>query len=157
MRNFFMDRDAAWPYPSSMNFNLVKAAVEACTEVQGLEAEAFVPLLLYRGTAVSLTRAATVYVEATPLDSTFCILVDGRLEVLRGGAVVGTIEGYRVFGEMAYFTAAKTRTATIRVASATADVLRITMTPDELNQPRMEKLVRRLGIEAWDRFIESSR
>jgi len=62
-------------------------------------------------------RRVVIYREGAPLDFTFGVLVSGDLIVEKGGSILGGIFERQIFGEMAYFTNERMRTATVRVGS----------------------------------------
>jgi hypothetical protein len=138
-----------------MNFNAVKRIYNACDDLQGLK-ESESALLLWRGKEVTLLQGANIYVEGTPLDDSFCLLLSGVLAVEKAGVSVGEISGHHIFGEMAYFTRHQLRTATVRVASDEAVFLKFQLTVDEFQASKFSALNKYLGIQAWERFVSAS-
>jgi len=78
------------------------------------------------------------------------------LQVEKAGTAVGLIPEGQVLGEMAYLTRLHTRTATVRVGSPQAVVLKIRLSPEELATPPFSGLKQYLGLQAWDRFVSAS-
>ena len=62
----------------------------------------------------------------------------------------------QIFGEMAYFTSLHARTATVRVGSPEAVILKFQLTPAEFASAPFFGLKRYLGLQAWNRFVSNS-
>jgi CRP-like cAMP-binding protein len=60
-----------------------------------------------------VAAGATLFTEGDPADGVAAVL-DGRIEVLKGGRVLATLGPGAVLGEMSLFTPSATRTATAR-------------------------------------------
>lgn len=138
-----------------MEYTDVKQILKNCADLHGLD-EGSLAILLWRGEESSLNTGAIIYAEGTPLDSTFCVLLSGDLVIEKAGTPIGNFSGQRVFGEMAYLTSNKMRTATARVSSPVAVVLKICMTPAELGSPQFSALKKHFGLRTWDRFVSDS-
>src|SRR5262249_32058983 len=133
----------------------VKQNLVRCPEISGLD-EPSTSILFWHGTEENLKEGDVVYEDGANLDDTFCALLSGTLTVEKAGHSVGEIAANQIFGEMAYFTLAHSRTATVRVSSPEATILRVKLTQQELSTPRFSTLRKYLGLEAWDRFVSSS-
>lgn len=138
-----------------MEYNDLKQALLGCSDLAGLD-ESSIALLLWRAQHLTLPAGTAVYVEGVPFDETFCLSLSGCLSVERGGVVLGEIPDQQIFGEMAYFTSLHARTATVRVCSPEAVVLKFQLTPAELGSTPFFALKRYLGLQAWDRFVCNS-
>jgi len=79
----------------------------------------------------SVQPSTPVYTEGEPLDNTFCLLLEGVLQVQIGGSRVGTMCPGSTFGESAYFPGG-TRTATVSTTSEPAVILKFTLSAEEL-------------------------
>ncbi len=126
-----------------------------CPDLAGLD-ESTVAELFWRGEMQTLGEGSLIYAEDTRLDGTFCLLLSGDLIVEKGGEIIGGIEGPQVFGEMAYFTNRRTRTATIRVGSPEAEIVRFQVTPQEMGSERFAGLKRHLALQTWEKFVCTS-
>jgi CRP-like cAMP-binding protein len=138
-----------------MEYNDVKEALARSPDLVGLD-EASRASLFWRGSEEILTRGKVVYTEGTQLDDTFCLLLSGDLLVQHGPQMLGRVSQRQIFGEMAYFTAARSRSATVRVGSLQATLLKIHLTEEELSSPRFSSLKKYLGQQAWDRFVSGT-
>jgi cyclic nucleotide-binding protein len=138
-----------------MEYSDVKESVARCPDLVGLD-EGSRASLFWRGDEETVRLGRVVYSEGTPLDDTFCLLLSGELLVQHGEELLGRIAGCQIFGEMAYFTASRSRSATVRVGSPQAIVLKIHLTEAELGSPRFSPLKKYLGQQAWDRFVSGS-
>jgi hypothetical protein len=136
-------------------FNEVKRCLLRCPEVTGLD-EGTAAALFWRGEAQTSVEGQIIYAEGTMLDNTFCVLLSGQLLVEKAGEVIIGITEGEVFGEMAYFTDRKTRTATVRVASPQAAIFKFRLTPKELADARFSALRRSLALQTWDKFVSAS-
>src|SRR5215469_1131300 len=99
-----------------MDYNDFTDALNETPELAGLD-ERLAAGLFWRCEEETLTEGAIIFEEGAPLDFTFGLLVSGDLIVEKGGAILGGIFERQLFGEMAYFTNNRARTATIRVGS----------------------------------------
>lgn len=138
-----------------MEYTAVKTQIQSCPELLGID-ENLTAILFWRGEDRNVPKGEAVYMENTHLDDTFCVLLSGSLQIEKGGALVGEISGPQIFGEMAYFTAAHTRTATVRAGSEETAILKIQLTQEELASPAFAPLRKYLGREAWSRFVTTS-
>jgi hypothetical protein len=138
-----------------MEYNEVKQRLIAGQELASLD-EAAAAALFWRGEEQTLEEGAVIYAEDQRLDHTFCLLLSGYLLVEKGGDVVGELAEGQIFGEMAYFTSQHTRTATVRVGSSQAVVLKFRLTPGELGSARLSGLRNYLDRRTWDRFVSSA-
>jgi CRP-like cAMP-binding protein len=138
-----------------MEYNEVKHILTNCSDLSGLEDESQA-FLLWRGAERLFGQDEVIYVEGTKLDDTFCLLLSGLMLVEKEGAAIGEITEGHIFGEMAYFSPLHERSATVRVGSSAASVLEIQLTLQELESERFSQLRTYLGLQAWDRFINTS-
>lgn len=138
-----------------MQFNEVKKIFNACQDLAGID-EISRSLLFWRGEYQTIQSGTNIYTEKTPLDDSFCLLLSGTILVERAWKVLGQIKGHHLFGEMAYFTRLKERTATIRAGSAEVEILRFRITTEELADSSLAGLKKFLGVQAWERFVSSS-
>jgi hypothetical protein len=138
-----------------MRYNDVKRCLLGCPDLAGLD-ESTVAELFWRGEAQTLEEGTVVYAEDTRLDSTFGLLLSGDLIVEKAGEIIGGIVGQEVFGEMAYFTNRRTRTATIRVGSPQAVVVKFQVTPQEMASERFSSLRKCLARQTWEKFVCTS-
>jgi cyclic nucleotide-binding protein len=138
-----------------MQHNEIKQRFVECPELAGLD-EIAAASLFWSGDQQTLEAGAVIYAEGDRLDGTFCLLLSGNLAVEKAGMVVGEVLERQIFGEMAYFTNPHSRTATVRVASPQALILKMQLAPAELGNARLTALKRYLGLQAWDRFVNTS-
>jgi Cyclic nucleotide-binding domain len=138
-----------------MEHNELKRVLLDCADLAGLD-EPSVALLLWRAQQLSLPAGTAIYAEGAPIDDTFCLLLSGYLSIDRAGVVLGEISDQQIFGEMAYFTSLHARSATVRVGSEAALILKFQMTPAEFASAPFSVLKRYLGLQAWDRFVSNS-
>jgi hypothetical protein len=138
-----------------MDHNELKQVLIGCADLAGLDESSFA-LLLWRAQELTLPSGTAIYTENAPFDDTFCLLVSGYLSIERTGVVLGEIPDQQIFGEMAYFTNLHARTATVRVGSPEALILKFQLTPAEFASPPFFALKRYLGLQAWDRFVSNS-
>jgi hypothetical protein len=138
-----------------MEHNDLKQVLLSCADLAGLD-EAAVALLLWRAEQLTLPAGTTIYAEGAMFDDSFCLLLSGYLSIDRSGVALGEISDRQIFGEMAYFTSLHARTATVRVNSAEAVILKFQMSPAEFASPPFSVLKRYLGLQAWDRFVSNS-
>jgi hypothetical protein len=137
-----------------MQYAEVKQILSNCPDLADLD-DAALGTLLWRGVELALGPGTAIYVAGTPLDDTFCVLLSGDLVVEQAGAVVGQIAAQQIFGEMAYFTNAHLRTATVRVGGQPATVLKFPLSRAELSEG-FSSLKKLLGRLAWSRFVSTS-
>jgi len=114
-----------------------------------------VEILLRRAEPQILSCGELIYAEGAPLDQTFCLLLSGDLIVEQAGKIIGGINERQVFGEMAYFTNARTRTATVRVGSPEAVLLKFQLTAEELAGIRFAELRKCLSLHTWHKFVST--
>ena len=138
-----------------MEYNEVKQYLVAGLEAAGLD-EAAAAALFWRGEEQTLEEGTVIYAEDQRLDHTFCLLLSGFLLVEKAGEVIGEVCEGQIFGEMAYFTSQHTRTATVRVGSSQAAVLKFRLTPAELGSARLSALRSYLDRRTWDTFVSSA-
>jgi len=138
-----------------MEYNDVKQCVLGCPDLAGLPESATAGLFLHCEVQ-TLAEGEIIYAEGAMLDNTFCVVVSGDLVVERAAEVVGGILQGEIFGEMAYFTNRKARTATVYVGSPQAVVLRFQLTPGELATARFSDLRKLLGLQTWEKFVSAS-
>ena len=138
-----------------MEYNDFRDAVNESPELAGLD-ESLAGGLFWRCEEENLTEGEVVYEEGAPLDFTFGLLLSGDLIVEKGGAILGGIFERQLFGEMAYFTEKRARSATIRVGSPRAVALKFTLTLEELSNPAFSTLRTALELQTWERFVNTS-
>lgn len=124
-------------------------------ETAGLD-DSSIAALFWRCHLETINEGAVIYQEGVPLDFTFGMLIAGDLIVEKGGAILCGIFEHQVFGEMAYFTNQRVRTATIRVGSPQAVVLKFRLTMEELSSGPFSALRMALGLRTWSRFVDTS-
>lgn len=135
-----------------MNFNEIKQAMIQSPDLSGLDSQSQADLL-WRAEVECYSHSEVIYQESETLDNTFCLLLQGDLIVEKGSAILAGIFEGQVFGEMAFFIKEGRRTATIRVGSDSATILRFRIDSSELNNDRMIALKRCLSRCTWDRFV----
>jgi Cyclic nucleotide-binding domain len=138
-----------------MEYNDFRDKLNESPELAGLH-DAVASGLFWRREELTLSEGAVIYQEGAPLDFTFGLLLSGDLIVEKAGSILGGIFEQQVFGEMAYFTNERTRTATIRVGSPQAVVLKFTLTSEELSSPAFSTLRTALELQTWNRFVNTS-
>jgi CRP-like cAMP-binding protein len=138
-----------------MEYNDVKRCLLERSELARLD-ESTAAALLWRGQAQTLEEGEIIYAEGTTVDDTFCLLLSGDLVVEKDTEAIGGIGEGEIFGEMAYFTNWKARTATVRVGSPQAVVLRFQLTPQELAEARFSSLRTALALQTWQKFVSAS-
>jgi len=138
-----------------MEYKDIKRCMIECPVLASLD-EPIVAALLWRSEAQTLEEGEIIYAEGTTLDDTFCLLLSGDLVVEKASEIIGGIREREMFGEMAYFTNNKARTATLRVGSPQAVVLKFQFTPGELADPRFSELRRSLALQTWEKFVSAS-
>ena len=155
--NLFMDLELNEPQPvkGSMDYKDVKQILRRCPDLAGLD-EAATAALFWLGEQQTLREGEVIYAEGDKLDNTFCLLLSGDLIVEKAGTIIGGVWEHQVFGEMAYFTRERERTATLRVGSTQAVILKFQLAPTELGSARFSTLRRYLGLHTWDRFVSTS-
>jgi len=137
-----------------MKYNDIKQFLLGSTDLAGLDDQA-IAALFWRGEEQTFDGGAVIYAEGATLDDTFCLLVAGELVVEKGGEVVGSIFEGQIFGEMAYFTNQKVRTATVR-AGAQALVLKFRLTQAEMRSTSFSALKKALARQTWEKFVNAS-
>jgi hypothetical protein len=138
-----------------MDYNDFRDRLSESPELAGLD-DTLTSGLFWRCEEQTLAEGAVIYREGAPLDFTFGLLVSGDLIVEKGGSILGGIFEGQIFGEMAYFTNERARTATIRVGSPHAVVLKFTLTSEELSRRAFSTLRTALELQTWDRFVNAS-
>ena len=138
-----------------MHHDQVKERLLESPDLAGLD-DLSTAELVWRAEVQTFQHGEVIYAEGCSLDHTFCLLLSGDVLVESGGDITcGLVEG-QVFGEMAYFTNQRVRTATIRVGSEIAEVLRFRLTPAELHTEGLSALRRFLFMRTWNRFVSTS-
>jgi hypothetical protein len=138
-----------------MEYNEFRDILNESPELAGLD-DKLASGLFWRREEKTFAEGTVIYQEGAPLDFTFGLLVSGDLIVEKGGSILGGIFECQIFGEMAYFTNERMRTATIRVGSPQAVVLKFTLTSEELSSPAFSTLRTALELQTWDRFVNTS-
>ena len=138
-----------------MDYDDIKKHLLKCPDLAGLD-EATLSELIWRGTVHTLKTGTVIYAEGSPLDDTFGLLISGDLIIERGGAILGGIFEQQAFGEMAYFNQQQARTATIRVGSPEAVMVKIQMTAEEMSSDRFSGLRKCLALQTWQKFVHTT-
>jgi CRP-like cAMP-binding protein len=138
-----------------MEYADVKQRFSSCPDLTELE-PAPTALLLWRSDEAVFREGEIIYAEGAKLDNTFCLLLSGELVVEKAGKLIGQISEGQIFGEMAFFSPEHTRTATVRVGSTQAAVLKIQLSLEELATARLSALRKYLGLRAWERFVSDA-
>lgn len=139
----------------TMEYNDFRRRLNESPDLAGLD-EPPVAALFWRCHEETLAEGAVIYAEGAPLDFTFGIVLSGDLIVEKGSSILGGIFERQPFGEMAYFTSQRSRTATIRVGSSWAVVLKFELTLEELDTLPFAALRTALGLQTWNRFVNTS-
>jgi CRP-like cAMP-binding protein len=110
------------------------------------------------GEQVEKRRGETIFKEGDPSDGTLFMVVEGELAVMFNRAD-GTLESKErtagdLLGESALVNRDHTRTATVRVVSDFATLMRWDGNA-LLEQPNMEPLAKQLGSLAWQNTRET--
>jgi len=137
-----------------MEFTHVKEILIGSPDLAGLDEHA-AAALFWLGEEFTLGEGDVIYAEGEKLDDTFCLLLSGDLIAEKAGAIIGTIAEHQIFGEMAYFTRERRRTATLRVTSIRAVILKFQLAPAALSSARFSTLRRCLELHTWDRFVRT--
>ena len=138
-----------------MEYNDVKRCLVESSDLATLD-EPTAAALFWRGEPQSLEQGEIIYAEGSILDDTFCLLLSGDLVVEKAGEIIGGILEGEIFGEMAYFTNRKARTATVRVGSPQAVVLSFQLTAEELADTHFSGLRKSLALQTWQKFVSAS-
>jgi len=138
-----------------MEYSELKRILAECADLRGLDENASAALF-WRGEECDLSEGEVIYVEGEKLDGTFCLLLSGDVIIEKAGEIIGGIWEPQIFGEMAYFTRQQTRTATVRVGSPQAVIVKFRLSPAELSSECFSRLRRYLGLHTWDRFVSTS-
>ena len=138
-----------------MRYNDIKRVLSECPDLAGLDENSAADLF-WRGEEQTLREGQVVYAEGTPLDDTFGLLLSGDLIIERGGTILGGISEQQLFGEMAYFNNECARTATVRVGSPHAVILKFHLSPAELRSARFSALRQFLALHTWNKFVHTS-
>ena len=138
-----------------MEFNKVRTIFSGSPDLAGLD-ESSRGTLLLRGECHKFPAGKNIYREGAPLDDSFCLLLSGTVLIERAWKILAQTKDHRIFGEMAYFTHGKERTATVRAVSDAVVVLRFQLPSDDLASKHFSKLKKFLGVQAWERFVSSS-
>ena len=138
-----------------MEYNDIERRLLGCPDLAGLDGTT-AAALCWRGEARALEEGEIIYAEGTMLDDTFCLLLSGDLIIERASEIIGGIFEGEIFGEMAYFTNRKARTATVRVSSPQAMVLEFRFTPEELADKHFSGLRKSLALQTWQKFVSAS-
>lgn len=139
----------------NMKYDEFKGALGASPELAKLD-EATSVALFHRCYEETLFEGAVIYSEGAALDYTFGMVLSGDLIVEKTGSILGGIIEHQIFGEMAYFTNERVRTATLRVGSPRAVGLKFKVTQEELSTPVFCALKNALGLQTWSRFVNTS-
>ncbi len=138
-----------------MEYNEFRQILNESPELAGFD-ETMASALFWHCQQETLPEGAVIYQEGAALDYTFGMVVCGDLIVEKGGSILGGILERQIFGEMAYFTNERERTATIRVGSPMAVILKFKLTEKELARPHFTALRTTLELQTWNRFVNTS-
>jgi CRP-like cAMP-binding protein len=144
-----------------MEFNNVKGAVNNSSLLSGLPKELLAELV-WGAEEINVTKGDKIYTEGTELDGTFCILLEGTLEISQDGEHKKFVvpedpdEGkYPVLGGFAYFHRDHIRTVTVTTESETASVLKLSVPANELlSNERFSNLKERLSTATGRHWSE---
>jgi hypothetical protein len=136
-----------------MNYNDVKRILLECPSLAGLD-EVSQAFLLRRGEEMVFDAGQIIYAEGAKLDNSFCVLLSGSVAIERSGRVVAESSHSHVFGDMAYFSEARERTATVRATSPETSVLRIRLASQSLDSPLFASLKKQLALQPWTRPVD---
>jgi CRP-like cAMP-binding protein len=138
-----------------MEYSEVQRILNDCADLRGLN-ECASAALFWRGEEQTLSEGQVIYKEGEKLDGTFCLLLSGDVIIEKGGTIIGGIWEQQIFGEMAYFTRQQVRTATVRVGSTEAVIVKFHLNREELGCEPFSTLKRYLGLHTWGRFVSTS-
>ena len=136
-----------------MNYNDVKRIILECPALSGLD-EVSQAFLLRHGDEIVLNEGDIIYGEGTELDDSFCVLLCGSVAIERRGTVVAESSQIHVFGDMAYFSQCRERTATVRATSPKTSVLKIHLRRADLALPVLGPLKKFLAVQPWQRPVD---
>lgn len=136
-----------------MEFTFVKDALRDCPLFQGL-GELSMAYLLWRAEEETSARDKVIYAEGEACGDSFGLLLRGKLDFVQGGTTIRSADRIYVFGDVGYLEKDKKRTATVKVASASATYLLFRIDCEELNRDPLKELRRRLTTEAFSKFVE---
>lgn len=133
-----------------MDYNEVKRIVIECPTLSGLDdvSQAF---LLRHGEERVFEAGEIIYAEGAELDDSFCVLLSGRVGIELEGKEVAASSMSQVFGEMAYFSSARQRSATVRATAGQTSVLKVELRRDDLGLPAFASLRKFLALQPWRR------
>ncbi|MEM7146040.1 MAG: cyclic nucleotide-binding domain-containing protein [Verrucomicrobiota bacterium] len=124
-----------------MDFESVRNAIVENQYLRDLTDETQGMLLRYANLRTA-EKGYAIYAEGQEMDSTFCLVLEGELTVQQGGAEIGVVEEWEIFGEVAFFTKTPTRSATVEIASDKAVWIKWKISRDELEGGKFEDLRR---------------
>jgi hypothetical protein len=133
-----------------MDHELLKKKFLQCKELSSLS-ETAMARLWWRGSCVEYDADTDIYAEGMLMDNTFCLLLSGAVVVTANGQLLGQIPTGHLFGEVAYFSANRTRTATVRVVDGPAKVMMFRVTPEELQSANFAAIESLLNNLAWEK------
>jgi CRP-like cAMP-binding protein len=136
-----------------MNYNDAKQILIQCPGLSELD-ELSQAFLLRHGDEMIFNAGEIIYAEGAELDDSFCILLSGSVAVEKGGKVVAESARNHVFGDMAYFSPRHKRSATVRVTSPQAAVLKISLPSGSLGSPPYASLKKHLALQPWKRPVD---
>ena len=137
-----------------MEYTVVKAAVR---KALGEVAEEVLATLFWRAEELTLRAGEEIYQEGDEPDNTVVILVSGELSFFQGAELISQVSEPVCFGEVGFFGAQKKRTATVRVSSPQAAILRLQLDPDELKAGALAELGKILKARAWETVVRDSK
>lgn len=137
-----------------MEYSKAKAAVRQT--LRGVSEDALARLF-WRAEEVSFKQGEEIYREGAEVDRSMAILVEGQLTILQGGEQIGLMAEPVCFGEVAFFGTRQKRTATVRVSSSAATILRLEIDPEELKSGPFSEIGRILKARAWETVVQDSK
>ena len=136
-----------------MEYPAVKTALKKA--LPGIADDALA-LLFWRGDELTFNQGDVVYREGSELDRTVAILLAGELSIVQGNETIAQISDPICFGEVGFFGTQKKRTATVRVSSHKATILRLEIDPEELKAGPLSELGKILKARAWETVVQDS-
>lgn len=137
-----------------MEYTVVKAAVR---KALGEVAEEVLATLFWRAEELTLRAGEEIYREGDEPDDTVAILVGGELSFFQGTELISQVSEPVCFGEVGFFGAQKKRTATVRVSSEQATILRFEIDPEEMKSGTLSDLGKVLKARAWVTVVQDSK
>jgi hypothetical protein len=129
--------------------------VQNCPPLQALD-EPLLALLVWRAREQDARAGQRIYAEGTPCDNTFGLLVEGELNISQRGKSIRILAEPALFGEIGFFEARNTRTATVEVSSPSATYLLFEIDSADLKSGPLKPLGDWLSSQAWTTVVEDA-